>query len=247
LASKRLLEFVEYLNDYIIFTLPINLVEILAAIAGTIYLKKVPAYNLSTKHFVWFLWFTVGLETVGTIAPIAFFEDYNFFYFLKGTPFQDNRWVYNIYSLCSAAFLTFYFSELIKNVFWKSVLKYLIIFFVITSIINLMISGVFFTEDSKYVNLLGAFMTFFSITLFYFELLRSDLLLNLKRYFPLYVSIGVLVFSLCMTPLSIFSDYFNEENEQFVRLQSHLILYANLFMYLFFIIGFYICRKKSSS
>ena len=220
--------------------------EILAAIAGTIFLKKVSANDTSTKYFVWFLWFTVILETIGCYAPLGYFEGYNFFSFLKGTPFQDNKWLYNFYSLVSAVFYTGYFRQFIKNKAQKMLLKLLVLFFVISSIVNLTVSGVFFTEDSKYVNLFGTFLTFFAITLFYFELLRSDILLNLKRYLPLYFSIGIMVFTLCMTPLSLFSEYFNEENSAFVKLQSHLILYSNLFMYTFFIIGFYICRKRTT-
>jgi hypothetical protein len=71
--------------------------------------------------------------------------------------------------------------------------------------------------------------------------------LNLKRFLPLYVSIGVMIFYLCVTPLSIFSDYFNSENSLFVKLQVHLILFSNIFMYSFFILGFYICSRKKKS
>lgn len=234
----------EYLYDYIVFTLPINVVEILAAIAGTIYLKKVPAHNLSTKYFVWFLWLTVAVETVGMYAPLGFFEGYQFFSFLEDTVYQDNKWLYNSFAVITAIFYTYYFGQFIKSKTQKIILKVLVSFFVVSSVINLALSGVFFTEDSKYVYLLGTFLVFFSITLFYFELLKSDMLLNLKGYLPFYLSIGVLVFSLCMTPISLFSEYFNSENSAFVKLQSHLILYSNLFMYTFFIIGFYICRKR---
>ena len=164
----------DYLYDYIIFTLPINLVEILAAIAGTIFLRKVPASDLATKYFVWFLWLTVVLETIGCYAPLGHFEGYNFFSFLKDTPFQNNKWLYNFYSLVSAVFFTLYFRQFIKSRIQRLILKILIVFFIVSSVVNLAVTGVLFTEDSKYVNLLGTFLIFFSITLFYFELLRSD-------------------------------------------------------------------------
>jgi hypothetical protein len=237
---------VEYLNDYLVFTLPINVVEIFAAIAGTIFLKKVPAYNLSTKYFVRFLWLTVAVETIGTYAPLAYFEGYQFFSFLENSSFLDNKWLYNSFAVVTSIFYTYYFGQFIKSKIQRVILKLLAVLFVISSIVNLAISGVFFIEDSEYVYLVGTFLVFFSITLFYFELLKSDMLLNLKRYLPFYISIGVLVFSLCMTPISLFSEYFNQENSEFVKLQSHLILYSNLFMYTFFIIGFYICRIRTT-
>ncbi len=246
MASKRILIEVE-LNDYIIFTLPIYFAELIAAIAGTVYLRNVRTKKSSTRYFVWFLWFTVVLETIGTYAPIAYFEGYDLFYFLKERVFQDNKWLYNCYSLVSASFYTYYFGTFIKSKNWKLILKILLIAFIVSSVLNLIFSDVFFEEDSKYVNLGGTFLVFFAITLFYFELLKSDRLLNLKRFLPLYVSIGVIIFYLCVTPLSIFSDYFNSENSLFVKLQVHLILFSNIFMYSFFILGFYICSRKKRS
>jgi hypothetical protein len=216
----------------------------MAAIAGSIYLKKTPLHSVSTKYFVWFLWFTIGVEAIGTYATIAFFEGYDFFSFLKGTLIEDSNWIYNIYSLLMASFFTYYFRSFIKSKLWKKVLFYLLIFYVLSSIFKL--SRIeFFTEESKYVNLAGTFLVFFSIILFYFELLKSDMLLNLKRYLPLYVSIGVLIFLLCMTPLSIFTEYFNQKNSAFVKFRSHFYLYSNLFLYTLFILGFYICSKKT--
>jgi hypothetical protein len=235
------------LFDYIIFTLPIYLAELFAALAGTFYLKKVKINNLSTQYFVWFLWFTVGLEIIGAYAPIAYFEGYNFFYFLKDSVLRDNKWLYNCYSLVSASFYTYYFGTFIKSKNWKLILKFLLIAFIVSSVLNLVFSDVFFKEDSKYVNLGGTFLIFFAVTLFYFELLKSDRLLNLKRFLPLYVSIGIMIFYLCVTPLSIFSEYFNSENSLFVKLQVHLILFSNIFMYSFFILGFYICSRKKRS
>lgn len=244
MASKCILVNQE-LTNYLIFALPIYLVELLAAIAGSLYLKKVPTHNISTKHFVWFLWFTVTVEAIGTYAPIAYFEGFHFFAFLKGTVIEDSEWIYNIYSLINASFFIYYFRFLIKNELWRAVLKYLLVFFIITSILKLALGNEFFNEESKYVNLGGTFLVFFSIVLFYFELLKSDMLLNLKRYLPLYISIGVLVFLLCMTPLSIFTEYFNQKNSSFVKFRSHFYLYSNLFLYTLFILGFYICSRKT--
>ena len=232
--------------DFIIYALPVTFIELLSVLAGIYYLKRSKPKHPITKYFVWFLGFTFFTEVVGAYSPIAYFSEYEYFGFVKDTNFERNKWLYNIYSLVFAVFFTMYFRHYLRNKLWRLILKIVVVLFVVSSIINLAITGVFFEEDSEYVNLLGTFLIFFSITLFYFELLRSDILLNLKRYLPLYVSIGVLVFTLCMTPLSIFSEYFNEENSAFVKLQSHLILYSNLFMYTFFIIGFYICRKRTT-
>ena len=231
--------------DYFKFVIPVYVLELLAALAGTIYLRKILKLSVPTKYFVWFLWYTLVSELVANYAVIGYFTEYEYFSFVEGTNFQRSKWIYNIVTLVSAVFFTIYFSHFIGNKILKILLKYLLGFFIVTSVVNFIITDVFFTEDSKYVNLTGTFLVFLSIVFFYFEILRSDLLLNLKRYLPVYVSIGVLVYYLCMTPLSIFSDYFNQENETYVALQSHLVLYSNLFMYSFFILGFYICSRTT--
>jgi hypothetical protein len=245
MASQCLLR-LEFI-DYIKYAIPVYAVELLAAIAGIFYLLKVPAYNLVTKYFIWFLWFTVMIELIGSYAPIAYFTDYDYLSFVKDTRFEKNKWLYNFYSLVSASFYTYYFGTFIKSKNWKLILKFLLIAFIVSSVLNLIFSDVLFEEDSKYVNLGGTFLIFFAVILFYFDLLKSDRLLNLKRFLPLYVSIGVMIFYLCVTPLSIFSDYFNSENSLFVKLQVHLILFSNIFMYSFFILGFYICSRKKRS
>ena len=245
MASKRVLKL--ELIDYIKFVVPIYLLEFLAALAGTIYLRKGKTTHQSTKYFVWFLWYTLFSELFSNYGVIASFTEFEYFSFIEGTVFQRTKWVYNIFTLVSSVFLTVYFSMYVKSVLWKKFVKILCLLFVVSSVFHFCFTDVFFKEDSKYVNLVGTFLVFMSVVVFYFEILRTDVLLNLKRYLPVYISIGVLVFYLCMTPLSIFSEYFNKKNITFVELQSHLVLYSNLFMYSFFILGFYICSKTKKS
>ena len=245
MASKCVLNL--ELIDYIKFVVPIYLLEFFAALAGTIYLKKGKNQHTSTKYFVWFLWYTLGTELFSNYGVIASFSEFKYFSFIEGTVFQRTKWVYNIFTLVSSVFLTLYFSFYVKSVLWKKFVKIASLLFVVSSLLHFCFTDVFFREDSKYVNLLGTLLVFISVLVFYFEILRTDVLLNLKRFLPVYISIGVLVFYLCMTPLSIFSEYFNKENTNFVELQSHLVLYSNLFMYSIFILGFYICSKKKKS
>ena len=104
----------------------------------------------------------------------------------------------------------------------------------------------FFPSSPKFITIAGTFLLFFSVMFFYFELLRSDLVLQLKRFLPFYISVGVLVFNLSITPIEILSQYFNleEGNELFIKLHINVLLIANIFMYSTFILGFIICSRK---
>lgn len=236
------------LIDYFLFAFPVNILELAAAVAGTLYLRRVSATSIPIRLFVAFLWFSFVLDSLGGFYPLAHFSKYDIFSFVEGTIFERNNWLYNLYSLVAYSFYPLFFSYFIQKEGWKIFLRMLSLVFVTASIVNLLLTDVFFVGESKFINLFGTLVLFISIVLFFFELLRSNLILNLKRFLPIYLTTGILVFNLCMTPLTIFSEYFNSENALFMDLQVHLILYSNIFMYSIFILGFYICsRKKKSS
>lgn len=233
------------LSEFLLYVFPIFTLEILAAISGIYYLKKGVLKFKSTKYLVLFLWLTVFVEVVGSYAPIAYFSDYKVFSVVLGTPFENNFWWYNIYTVLSYAFYVIYFISFLKNRYWKVIFQILVVVFLLSSLLIFLFSGTFFQGYSPYLTIAGTLLLFFSVVFFYFELLRSDLLLQLKGFLPFYISVGVLVFNLCVTPIELFIQYFNLEggNESFVTLRSNVLLYANVFMYSTFIIGFIVCSK----
>lgn len=232
------------LFDYFIYTIPVYTLELLAAIAGSIFLAKNPETYANTKYFVWYLWLTFVVEILGAYAPILYFTDYKYFSFIEATRFVRNNWLYNLYFAISFSFYPIYFSGFLKEKSQKYMLRLIALLFLVIAVVSFTISDTFFTEDSKFVNLVGTLMLLLSVIMFYFELLRSNLILNLKKFLPLYMSFGLIVFYLCVTPLTIFSQYFNAENDTFVNLQVQIILYSNLFMYSVFILGFISCSRK---
>lgn len=236
-------------SDFLIFLLPIFTLEILAALAGTFYLKREPSHIKSTKYLVLFLWFTVFIELFGCYAPVAYFTDYSVFGFIKDTPFENNFWLYNIYNILNYSFFTLYFTSFLKNKIWKKIFLFLTIGFIITSVSVILFKGIYFRSSSTFVTISGTLLLFFTVFLFYFELLRSDMLLQLNKFLPFYISVGVLVFNLCITPIDILSHYFSiaDGNELFVKLHLNVLLYGNIFMYSTFILGFLICLRKKKS
>ncbi len=237
-------------NEFLLYILPIYILEVLAASAGTYYLRNSLSQFKNTKYLVYFLWLTVFVETVGFYAPAAYFSNYELFSFVKDTPFEDNYWWYNIYILISYSFYTFYFISFLKKKYWKTIFGVAVGTFLISSISVFSFTDIFFKGYSPFVSIAGTLLMFFSIVLFYFELLKSDLMLQIKRFLPFYISVGVLVFNLCLTPIEILNEYFNLENgnKLFVTLRSDVMLYVNIFMYSIYTLGFLICsRKKRSS
>ncbi len=237
------------LSDLLLFLFTVISLEAMAALAGSYYLKRTSSQFRNTKYLVLFLWITVSVEILASYALVAYYSDYEIFAFVKDTPFKNNFWLYNIYNILSFSFFTLYFISFVKNKYWKIIFLVLIISFIVVSETIIISTGSFFETTPIFVSIIGTLLLFFSVALFYFELLRSDLLLQLKRFLPFYISVGVLVFNLCITPIDILSQYFSIEdgNELFVKLHLNVLFYANIFMYSTFTFGFLICSRRKKS
>ncbi len=234
----------DYFNEFLFKVIPIHVLELLAAIAGTYYLKNNTNTLLVNTYMIYFLWYTFINELIGTYAPIAYFTNYEYFGFVKNTIFSDNIWLYNIYLIVSFMFFIYYFRHFSlgkKNIRTTNIV---ILIYLLTSFIYLIYSEMFFKSYSMIVSIVGTLLLLYAIIQFYFNVLKNDIILDLKSYLPIYISVGILVFSLCVAPLDIFFHYFSSENDIFVSLRINILLFANIFMYSTFILGFIICTKK---
>ncbi len=237
----------EYFHKFLINSATFYTLELVAAIAGIYFLKKNTEASNSTKYLVYFLWFTFIIEVIAIYSNITYFTDCEYFGFVYDTVFERNIWIYNIYSLVNFSFITYYFMSLLKSKTQKKVITLMIYIYIIIGVFNLILNDVFFKEDSIFTAIAGTLLLLLVNVLFYFDLLKSNQLLNLKKYLPIYVSVGVLVFYLCTTPIDLFSQYFKRVNELFVNVKAIIYLIANIFMYTTFTIGFLVCAKKNNN
>ena len=231
-------------QQYLITILPIQLVELIAAIAGSYYLSKNNEVTITNKYLVYFLWLTFFIEFISNYPSIAYYTEYEYFGFTKGSLFERNYWLFNIYSLVSYFFFMYYFSSLLHKEKLRIRWRLIYSIYVIIGVIVLFATDIFFIGDSIFTVTVGTILLLIVIITFYFDLLKNDKIISLKRYLPIYISIGLLFFNLCVTPLSIFSQYFIFENELFVYVKVYIFLFANVTMYLIFTIGFLISAKN---
>jgi len=143
----------------------INLFEIIAAVVGTIFLIKYRA-NYLFRYFVIFLWFTVFIEIVfGWLPTCIHYLD--FFSGLKNTIFVKNTWIYNVYDIISYSFYCFFFISLFDNIKLKKMSKYLIMIYIIGSILNLFFPEFSF-ENNSYANfIIGTLILILVISYYY--------------------------------------------------------------------------------
>mgnify|MGYP000579319159 CR=1 FL=1 len=134
----------DYFTQLLISSLSSYILEITSGLAGLYYLKRFPKTHKSNKYLVYFLWFTVFVEVIGIYAPLAYFTEYKYFAFVKGTVFKHNYWWYNLHLLLSFIFFIYYFSSFLKKNSRRRVFNIINILFLFSGLINLFLSDIFF-------------------------------------------------------------------------------------------------------
>lgn len=227
------------------FLLIINFFEIVTAIIGTIYITKYREDKIS-RYFVYFLWFTALFDTFFGWFP-SLIINWDKLFFLKGTFLYENHWAYNSYDIISFSFYLLFFLNFIESAKVKKIGLYLIISFIVTSLLNLIFSDVFFKSPALFSLIIGTLLLLVFIVYFYFQVLQSDKILDFYKILVFYVSVGALVFHVLVNPIFIYGEYYSKESPNFHEIYRSILTFANIFMYTCYIMGFMVCYKKNKS
>ncbi|GAA4272577.1 hypothetical protein GCM10022258_18710 [Aquimarina gracilis] len=227
-----------FLFSYLIF-------ELMAAIVGSFYIKKYRE-DKPSRYFVYFLWLTFFIELFGVLPALMYYG--GFFPFLKGTFLEENHWLYNIFFIFNFSFYVYYFYLNYKVKDFKLFMKILTILYVITSIINLIFTDIYFVGVSAYTYIVGTIVLFIGGILYLYEMLQSDKILTFYKTIPFYVAVGAIIFHLAVTPLFIYSQYYDvDRSPYFVDVRKIILNSAIIFLYTCYTIGFIVCLKKNKS
>ncbi len=231
------------LDYYLKEILPGHLFELLAALGGTFYLIRVPKVKPIIKVFVYFLWFIFFVEVTGLYALFSYFN-YSFFEFVKGTRFENNYWLYNCLHVVSYMVYFYFFIEHLESRKIKQYLIFLAWCFFASSIAFLIFSGVFFVNFSFYTIITGTLILVLCIGAYYYQMLKSDRILNMHYTPTFYISIGALLWHLVVTPLLIYGKYYSTTSPEFIEMYGLILGAANLFLYGIYLFGFIFCSQR---
>ncbi len=187
--------------------------------------------------------FILLYSTYGYVYKFKYFE------FILNTPFESQFWLYNILILIINSCFIYYFIILLESKKLKKIFKILIGFYLLSSMIAYVIGDFFLSNDYSFS--IGSIFICLVIATYYFEILKSDKIFDIYKNLPLYVSIGLLMYNLCLIPLHLFQDYVQNQagNSEFYEVYNMILKISNFFMYSMFTIGFivqYYWRKKSN-
>ena len=226
--------------DYLLITL-----EICAAIIGTSYYRKTKRQDTSLKYLVFLLWMTAFFEVFALLPYLV--KAFEELYFLKGTIFEYNDWVFNVLIFISYVLYIMYFRTNVVSNIVRKVLLVLIVLFVVSIISNFIISDVFFKKLSTLTDVLGSVILLLSVMFYFYEVLLSERVLVFYKLLAFYVAIGALIFHLTITPIDIYFEYAVDSDSNFFKFRSFVLYSASFFMYTCYIIGFIVCSKKNKS
>ena len=226
----------------------VYLLEIGAALAGTYYLRKTKIPAPYSRLFVGYLWLIVLVETIGFYPAFNHFTDFNHMPYVKDTVFEKNNWLYNSYNIVKFAIFYIFFTRQLENKKSIRFFKWITVLFVISAIINLLFTDVFFYMSSAYTYISGSFILMTLIFVYYFELLKSDRILVFYKSLVFYISVGLLLWHVTITPLFIYNKYFTSESPfaspEFIKLHSTILNISNYFLYGLFIMAFIVSSSK---
>ncbi|SKB38326.1 hypothetical protein SAMN05660776_0858 [Salegentibacter holothuriorum] len=211
------------------------LLEGLAAICGLYYYKKNPTIQ-TVGFFSYFLLFTFFVESIGLFPAAIYWNEE--LHFLKQTFWYKNFWLYNPYQIISFVVYIHYFKWNISNNKTRKFIDKALLLYVIICITNLIFSDVLLKSHSVVTYLLGSFFLLGVIFYYYFEILLSSKILNIKREISFYISFPALLFFLTTAPIFIYFKYFTSKSPEFVELSSWVLIGMNIFMYSSYSIAF---------
>lgn len=224
--------------------------EVIATIAGFLYLKKSPNVAPEIRVFIYYLLYIVIVEFYTFIPIYAWVHDYEVLSFYEDSVFRRSLWISNINVIVYGVCFSQVFIRSLKNMKLRAYLILFLYLFVAGSILRHFTSAGFFNSTDIYIRLVQTFFVLICIGFYYVELLKSDRVLYFHRDIKFYISVGVILWSLCVFPLDIYDDFFSLENPYFIEVNSSVIRYANVFLYSIYTIGFYMdyrYRFKSTS
>jgi hypothetical protein len=218
--------------------------EITAAIFGSVYLHK--TNNQKLKIFVVFLWITVVVEVLGYYKTILQNNyDYSWFIAWKNSVFCQNIWLYNIYGFFRIGLLGIFYSDLLLKTSFKLFIRSIILIYIVFSLFYYIFTDAFFVMGLPYDYILASIIISIYVILYFVELMNSDFILQYYKLPSFYISVALLFWHLCATPLFIYSSYFLPFNTEFVNFRTLLLLYINILTYSCIIFGFWYSLKKS--
>lgn len=145
--------------------------------------------------------------------------------------------IYNIYILVSVIFYFTLFNFYLKKN--NLLLKILFFSYLIFYICNFLFIQKGILISQTYSFLAGSLFICIGIVILFFELLKSDFILNIKESLLFWICMGALLFFIGLVPIDVMAEFFN-----YAGMFDYITLGLNIIMCFCFSFGFLISKKE---
>jgi hypothetical protein len=168
--------------------------------------------------------------------------------YLKGTKFEKNYWVYNLFWVfLGTLFLSFYYSKILKTKSFKVIIKAVTAVFLVASLIYIGFHfDSFFNSSVIFLKISALSVIILNIVLYFIEILSGEQILTFYKSFNFYASAALFIWWLVTTPMVFYQIYYSKADWNFIFLRWQIFLTANFFMYSIFTFAFIWCRRENN-
>ncbi|MFL0352789.1 hypothetical protein [Xanthomarina sp. GH4-25] len=234
-----MIEFITSHFNFIVYTF-----EILALLVGLYFFNKTRCK--STRIFVFYLGYVVFVELVA--FSLMYLKSTVLISYLIRIGIRTTSWFNLFWLYGSILFIIFYYHSLFFNLKFKLFLKIMAILFSMVMLSHFIIfPKIFLTVHPPLYQISGLIVTLFCVSLYFIEFLNGENVFNIFRTLSFYVTIGLFVWWLIVSPVIFFNNYNTSADWDFANLKRRIFLFANIFMYTCFTVGFIISKPKSNN
>ncbi len=235
------MKMIEFLLETKLFI--ITIFEIMAAVTGLWYLKKSKKVLPEIKTFVGYLVLIVIFELYAYLPILAYLENYEILSFYKNSLFRRNVWWANLIRVIGCVCYTYIFSKTLPWLSIRKLFKWILVLFSIFSVISFGTSGEFFHFIDNRVQIVAVFIVLSSVLCYYLRSLIFDADIKFYQDLRFYISVGIVIWHLCVVPINIYSGFFSTNNPMYLELSTQVMRYSNIFLYSIITVGFYMELK----
>ncbi len=199
--------------------------EIIAVIFAILNYKKFK--NTHYRFFIYFLIYVVITELTGATMKRVFHV--------------KNHLPYNIYIIVSTLFYFYFYKHLLKNNKIKKIISAFTFVFLGFYLYEVLVIKTHFFNGFYFKSfVVGGILMVVVLILFLIEIINNEkLVFNIKKALIFWISVGLLLFYIGMTPIIISTNILN-----YNITHISIITLLNLIMYGLFSVGFVLSDKK---
>ncbi|WP_452224591.1 hypothetical protein [Lacinutrix chionoecetis] len=187
------------------------------------------------------------IEVIGSYT--LYYDKFDFLEPVYNSKFRKNYWWFTIaYDIFVVILFSIFYQKIIATPRFKTILKITTLAFTVFSI-----GYIIHNIDALFIQLLpviqigGALIILLCFVLYFIELLLHNRIMYFYKSLYFYITIGIFLWWIIITPLTFYDLYFSNADWNFIFLQWQIFLFANFIMYTTFVIGLIVSKPEQSA